>query len=364
MMASSERLHAEVEIESLPQERRGPGLNLRQARERCRLTVASVADTLHLEQRVIEALEADDYRQLPPITYVRGYLSAYARLVNLPVADVLQAFERVGMEERSRPLTRKVGAAAPTDRGTASVSVGSSWLLALAFTAVLVSGWMFWTQYQARPTIDVRSTGAGTPATPVGAGAAKLSEPKPIGGSQADAAATSAFVPKGSAVSTETKAELPALGGETLGLAAKPAAKLPNSDSIAVPEATAEKAKATAAPAGGGAAMVDHVPDAKTTVAAIVPESAPPQQPAAALETLKVDATGKSWVDVQDAGGQRLVYGLLERGDSRRVSGRPPFDITIGDATRVVLHYEGARVDLGPYTHGKVARFTLTAKRN
>lgn len=89
-----------------------------------------------------------------------------------------------------------------------------------------------------------------------------------------------------------------------------------------------------------------------------------PAQTAAGLAVIKVDASGESWVDVVDADGQRLVYDLLERGDSRRVTGRPPFDVTIGNAGQVVLRQNGTRIDLVPYIQGNVARFTLTATRD
>lgn len=374
-MASSERLHAEVEIESLSQERRGPGLSLRQARERCRLSVASIADTLHLEPRVIEALEADDYSRLPPIIYVRGYLGAYARLVNLPVADVLQSFERVGLEERSRPLTCEVSGTGGR-HGMAGAFAGSSWLLTAAFAAVLISGWMFWTQGQATPETmpqdeDEIAAGATTPARAAAAGADIAFDPA----SGPDADAASAAVPEILEAPAKTRIELPALSDEAAVRAASPPAERPwggldatpeeTAVSDAVPVKTLQQDSMAITPAASSAAGVEDRKPAgdMATTANAVPESTPPQ-PTQTLETLKVDASGESWVDVQDAGGQRLVYGLLEQGDSRRVAGRPPFEITIGDASQVVLRHEGARVDLGPYTQGKVARFTLTATRD
>ena len=366
-MASSEGLHAEVGVESLSQERRGPGLSLQQARERCRLTVASIADTLHLEQRVIEALEADDYSRLPPVTYVRGYLRAYARLVNLPVTDVLQAFERVSVEERSRPLTSQVG----STRGyrLTGVSAGSSWLLTLAFAAVLISGWMFWTQSRSTPETavleeDGSKADAAAPARAAEAGTATVPD-----------LATVASVPEIQESSTDTGIDSPAFSDATAVIVAQPSAQLPRSDHLntpvdktvgnadAVPVQTPPQDAPAASAPSDEAGIAERSPAGGATTANADPEPGS-SQPAVALETLKVDATGKSWIAVQDAGGQRLVYGLLERGDSRRVTGRPPFAITIGDATQVMLHHDGARVDLGPYTQGKVARFTLSATRD
>lgn len=365
-MASSEGLHAEVGVESLSQERRGPGRSLQQARERCRLTVASIADTLHLEQRVVEALEADDYSRLPPITYVRGYLRAYARLVNLPVTDVLQAFEGLRVEERSQPLTSKVGST--RGHGLTGVSAGSSWLLTLAFAAVLISGWMFWTQGQSKPETAVLDEDGSKANAVMPARATEV-------GTMMPAPATSASVPEILESSTDTGIDLPVLSDATAVIVAQPPAQLSRSDNLSAPvDKTADNVDAASVQASQQNASVASTPSSKPEIAEQSPSvmattaNANPEPRSsprtAALETLKVDVTGKSWIAVQDAGGQRLVYGLLERGDSRRVTGRPPFDITIGDATQVILHHDGARVDLDPYTRGKVARFTLTATRD
>ncbi|EAR21197.1 RodZ domain-containing protein [Nitrococcus mobilis] len=360
-MEGSERLHTAVEIESLSKERHGPGLSLRQARERCRLSVASIADTLHLEPRVIEALEADDYSQLPPVTYVRGYLSAYARLVNLPVANVLQAFERVGGEERSQPLTLHAGRAG--NRRMARFSIGSSWLLTLAFIAVLISGWMFWTQGQS--TSEVASPDENNA---VDAGPDTMLDPK----SEPDAAAAGSEI---LAAPTGADTALPAHRAETASLTTQPAAppgeRLSRDPHMSGAETAGETSAVSPTPQReaplipsakiGTASIADHKPAAlAATTVGVAPESIAAQR-AGALETLKFDASGKSWVTVEAAGGQRLVYGLLERGESRRVTGRPPFRITIGDATQVMLRHNGTRVDLGPYTHANVARFTLSA---
>ncbi len=372
-MEGSEHLHTAVEIESLSKERHGPGLSLRQARERCRLSVASIADTLHLEPRVIEALEADDYSQLPPVTYVRGYLGAYARLVNLPVANVLQAFERVGGEERSRPLTLNAGHT--RNRRAAHFSIGSSWLLTLAFVVVLISGWMFWTQGQSTPEVappnenDEVEVGMTGQAGPAEASSDTTADPT----SEPDAAAF-ANGPEILTVPAGADTALPAQRAETASLttqsAALPMERLshPHTNSAetageigTAPPMLQHEDPLISAAASSTVSVADRQPaeDGAATLGA-APESVAAQR-VGTLETLKFDAGGKSWVAVEAAGGQRLIYGLLERGETRRVSGRPPFRITIGDAAQVMLHHNGVRVDLAPYTNANVARFTLRA---
>jgi cytoskeleton protein RodZ len=41
------------------------------------------------------------------------------------------------------------------------------------------------------------------------------------------------------------------------------------------------------------------------------------------------------------------------------VSGKPPFQIVIGNAAKVELRYDDRQIDLKPYTRAEVARLTL-----
>lgn len=65
------------------------GYLLRKAREALGLSPEEVASELHLSAYQIRALEKDDYEDLPGATYVRGYLRAYARLLNLSEERIL-----------------------------------------------------------------------------------------------------------------------------------------------------------------------------------------------------------------------------------------------------------------------------------
>ena len=72
----------------------GPGEQLRTAREAAGMSVHEISTHMHLDSRIILALEADDYEELPAPTFVRGYLRGYARLLDLAPEPVLQAFEQ------------------------------------------------------------------------------------------------------------------------------------------------------------------------------------------------------------------------------------------------------------------------------
>ena len=74
----------------------GPGARLRQAREAANRGIGEISGALHLDPRVVEALEADSFDRLPPPTFVRGYLKGYARLLGLPPGPILEVYDRRG----------------------------------------------------------------------------------------------------------------------------------------------------------------------------------------------------------------------------------------------------------------------------
>ncbi|HUW38149.1 MAG TPA: helix-turn-helix domain-containing protein [Rhodocyclaceae bacterium] len=67
----------------------------------------------------------------------------------------------------------------------------------------------------------------------------------------------------------------------------------------------------------------------------------------------------KSWVEVKDA-TQKTIFSQNNLGGTRQVvSGKPPFDVVIGNASAVQLQYGDRTIDLRPYTKVEVARLTL-----
>jgi len=73
-------------------ERTSIGRRLAAAREARELTAERIAAELHLEPRVIAALERDDRDALPEPAYVKGYLRGYARLVGLPDDELVKEY--------------------------------------------------------------------------------------------------------------------------------------------------------------------------------------------------------------------------------------------------------------------------------
>ena len=84
------------EIESL-------GKYLKNQRESKRISLREVAKTTRVREHILRAIEEDQHDLLPPATYVKGFLLAYAKYLRLDPNDVLLRYERVLKGEPARP---------------------------------------------------------------------------------------------------------------------------------------------------------------------------------------------------------------------------------------------------------------------
>lgn len=73
----------------------GLGLRLKKARENLRLSEKEVATRLHLNYKVINTIENEDFVNGPPSVFMKGYIRSYARLLNMTETEITQAIERL-----------------------------------------------------------------------------------------------------------------------------------------------------------------------------------------------------------------------------------------------------------------------------
>jgi cytoskeleton protein RodZ len=82
----------ETAVPAPPVAPRSIGERLRAGRERSGLSVAAAAEKLHLDPKVIEALEADRFAELGASVYVRGHLRRYGDFVGEPGAELVNSY--------------------------------------------------------------------------------------------------------------------------------------------------------------------------------------------------------------------------------------------------------------------------------
>ena len=71
----------------------GPGDFLKQLREIAKLELAEAAAQLGLSKDQVEAMEKNDYQQLPAPIYIKGFYRRYCNLLSVPAEPVIQAYE-------------------------------------------------------------------------------------------------------------------------------------------------------------------------------------------------------------------------------------------------------------------------------
>lgn len=76
----------------------GPGARLRYVRESKSMSLDDVAQSLRLSPQRLAEIENDSYLNLGAGTFARGYLRAYARLVDVPEQTILQEYESLNFD--------------------------------------------------------------------------------------------------------------------------------------------------------------------------------------------------------------------------------------------------------------------------
>ncbi|HUL36210.1 MAG TPA: helix-turn-helix domain-containing protein, partial [Thermodesulfobacteriota bacterium] len=71
------------------------GSYLKNQRESKKISLRELAKNTKVREHILRAIEEDRHELLPPSTYVRGFLSAYAKYLRLDENEVLLRYERV-----------------------------------------------------------------------------------------------------------------------------------------------------------------------------------------------------------------------------------------------------------------------------
>jgi cytoskeleton protein RodZ len=274
----------------------GVGSILSAARQRQGLSVADVARQLKLGVRQIEALEADDYKHLPRITFVRGFIRNYAKLLQIDAAPLLKPTEHL----QPTPQVPEV------EPGVAEIPTASrkknTWRSYAVFVLFAALGVMFlgfeWYREQAAPrTKQVTEV-------------VKPPKSKPQVASTAPRPASPAIQANPVNPVNQASTSNPVTSGTT-----------------AQPEEQASESKPVAQQARSG--------------------------------EVRLEFDEESWVEITDKNGKTIFSQLSPAGSTQTVRGYPPLLLVVGNAVGVRLTYNDKPVDLQPYIKVDVARITL-----
>jgi len=336
-----------------------PGELLRQARENRDWSQAEVARKLNLTVSSLNHVETGAFDKLPGHTFARGYIRAYAKLMDLDQAALVDAFDRYTGTHAKGSDVHSLGRIEEPVRLSHNILRGVSLLLLVA----VVGGGFVWWQDQgslrgkdlakiALEHVEVESADGTTQIHPldepedqaVSAGQQPESAPLPLEqGAAEQPAATEPAPAPASPAPAATAAAVPA-----------PAQQAPVSPVASAPAATPAPV-APVAPAPAPAAVAPATPVA--TVAATEP-AAPVAVPAGSAK-VAIQFVADCWTQVTDGNGKVLFSAIKRKGDNLELTGKPPFSVRLGFARGAQVSYNGQAVDVAPFTSGETARLKL-----
>ncbi|AEI77608.1 hypothetical protein CNE_1c22750 [Cupriavidus necator N-1] len=289
------------------------GAALAREREAQRMSVEDVSARLKVAAGKLRAIEAGNLQALPDVTFAKGVMRAYARMLHVDIDPLLARFQPRPVAQVAEIARQREGGinAAFDDRNRfRSGGSGGRWVW-LALVAVLVAAGGWFGLDHIRAWIEARSSAAET-------------------------------------VTAEAPAVIQSTEAGTVTAALPPV--MAASDSPA-PSAETAPASAAAAPA---AAVLPAAAAASAPAAATAPAA-----PAGEGE-LQIRFAADTWYEIRDNSGKIVMGGTAKAGQAMAGGGTAPYKVVIGNVKGVEsLTRNGTPVDLKAANRNNVARLTL-----
>jgi len=275
---------------------------LTRAREKLSLSQKDIASRLNLSERIIAALDSNDFNSLPAPTYVRGYIRSYARAVNIDADKLIGIYEGIAeAPPEILPDVKPVVQASSRDKPVKAMT----YLVTFSLVFLLIAWWQG--QHIVNPGFFSSNV--------------KTSE----GGNYPGGFSYTYDI----VIHPETL-EVPEINElEQDELIDMKIGELEKSDDILSIEDSS-------------------ILNAQTDM-----------NPLANSDTLKLELSAESWVEVFDASGERLYRDLAKPGEIISITGTAPLSVKLGNARAVTVNFNGNTFDTSEYTRAGVARFLL-----
>ena len=304
-----------------PEEPTTLGAYLKRLRSEKNISVAEVAARMYLHPSVIDALEQDDHKNLPGRLYVYGYLQHYAKILNVPVDQILSMYK----EDTAEP--REQGTEAPTYQkpDTKEPKKWSYAIIYLALFILVLLSFAFWRGKYAQEPVETTG-GPDRPTTIV----------------------EGPDTPPGQAQSTETEeAEQQTYAAD-----------------IPVRE-TAQEAETTPESADESQTTQAQQPETPTATTESEPGTTPTYEEKTITagvgpDTVKLVLSIDCWIEIFDADNEKVFYDLARVGQTLVLSGNAPFSVLLGNADAATVEFNNTPFDITPHVTGiGIARFVL-----
>lgn len=304
---------------------RGPGQILKQAREQANLSSQDIADKIKLKRALIEDIEQDNYDVNISLTFIKGYLKLYAKYAQADEAEVISAFEKLSTQEKEpaklQSFSRRVANQANDDK----LMMVTYMVIAVVIALVVI----WWFQQTSSPN-EAQTNAVNYP---------EVSEQVTI--QQNDLKMDKVQPPpkEPSLQSTLDEGNSGIITGEApIEEQPRPASNVPSPDNQAEAESFAVDQPDTA--------LLSEVTETQG------------EQTAAPVELI-FEFSGDCWMNLADATGENIAFGVKVKGRVMPITGIPPFVVTLGAPEVVKIRYGGEPLDMSFLPTGRIAKFEL-----
>jgi len=307
----------------------GPGSLLAEARSSQGLSIEDVAARLNFRVSLVKNIEADIYDKNLPDTFNRGYLKNYAKLVNIPNADV------IGLYESMNGIANGPAKMQSFSNGTIKKAQNSMlmWITYLILAIFIGFTVMWWLQGD-----NANKENAVAVATE------KLSSSEVTqSDSNEQVDSTENVVDKNINELEDNPAGTDTPVQQTQVLANTVTESLTEDDLV---ENNLSENNTESNPVSNLTSQTENASEANTSEQA-------------QLTQVVFTFSGDCWVNIYDALGERIAWGIKKTGYVMTINAQVPLKITIGKPELVEIDFAGEDVDMSVFPEGHIAKFTL-----
>lgn len=291
-----------------------PGHLVQRERERQAMSVEALAESASLSLSVVEALEGEQFDALPDRVYVRGYYRKCARVLGMAEQTLMDAYTHChGAEDPHAALAGHVQIQDMPRGGPPRRLFPFKWLVVivlLVIAGVLVWAWL--------PGITNTLSGRNS-------GHVALIDTPPV-------ASKSQSNP-----------------GESQSRSAKPQLAPEHSGESDISSRTSKREAQKPVIHGSLGGAVQRAETADSVTDETTARSQPEQGTVTDDEDVVLKFQERSWIRVRDGNGAILINGIITAGETRVLTGLPPYSIELGYAPGVDILVNDESVDLSRY---------------
>ncbi|BBN80600.1 membrane protein [Pseudoalteromonas sp. A25] len=286
------------------------GQSLHTARIASGMSVEDVSQRLKLTALQVTKLEQDDYQDLGPVTFIRGYIKSYSNLLGLDSQQLLALMDAPKAPEptkRMQSFSRRTEKEASDNR----LMIFSYLILALVIGS---SGVWYWQTSDSAP------------------------EAKPQSSSNSLATET-----------VERESAANAVGAiVTQDDSLNDNSELNQTELVALSDITKHEQVTLAEDATQQEQLKQELD--------VLPIE---EQKDADLSTIVMRFSDDSWVEIFDATQERIAFGVKKAGYTMTVEGKAPFNVVLGKHQVVAVELDGQLIDLSSLPRNRLAKFNL-----